>query len=169
MSVFGRRCFCTRFLGLVSAVALCGCFGGAPPKPKTVPVSGSVSYNGQPVVGATVTFLCDDAPRPARGVTDKDGKFQLSTFEINEGAVIGEHKITVVKDDPAKSAAAPVGPAAGADPSQLTQQYTKAMADPSFGKPASLLPVKYATLQDTTLHETVTAEGPNQFVLTLSD
>src|SRR5262245_54216591 len=82
-------------------VAGCGDSGG-PPKPKVYKVSGSVALDGAPVVGATVTFWCEESPKPATGITDKDGKFQLSTYDLNDGAIAGDHKITVVKDEAPK-------------------------------------------------------------------
>jgi hypothetical protein len=158
-------------IGAGCLVSVWGCGGGTPP-PKTYPVTGSVVYNNAPVVGATVTFMSDAAPRQAVGVTDKDGKFQLSTFAINDGAVAGEHKITVAKEEalPAGEQLAPTtGPGgAGVNPTQMIANYQKASeARKTEAKP--LVPTKYASIQTTTLKETVKAEGTNQFVLTLSD
>ncbi|MCH8830716.1 MAG: carboxypeptidase regulatory-like domain-containing protein, partial [Planctomycetes bacterium] len=48
-------------------------------RPDTIPVSGTVMYKGKPVEGATVTFRNPEASRPASGVTDSKGKFQLTT------------------------------------------------------------------------------------------
>lgn len=97
-----------------------GCGGGAAPdnRPKRTPASGTVTYNGSPVAGATVTL------RPtamegsgAAGMTDANGKFTLSTFESNDGALPGEYIVLVTKikvdtpqaavseDDPAYSGA----------------------------------------------------------------
>ncbi len=33
--------------------------------------------------------------RPAQGLTDAQGKFRLMTFDENDGAIIGEHKVGV--------------------------------------------------------------------------
>jgi hypothetical protein len=134
-------------------------------------VSGSVVYNNAPVVGATVTFMSDSAPRQAVGVTDKDGKFQLSTFAANDGAVAGDHKITVAKEDaPAQATGtAGGGPPSEEDrsPAKMVQQYQKAKEERKDTK--ALVPAKYSSMQSTPLKETVKADGTNLFVLQLSD
>jgi hypothetical protein len=61
------------------------------------PVRGQVTLDRKPVAGATVVFLCQGAPRPAVGTTDSSGNFQLTTFEPNDGAVVGTHVVTVKK------------------------------------------------------------------------
>ena len=87
------RFFAIALLG----VPLFGCGGES--LPKRVPVSGSVTYKGKAVEGATVGFLCEGAPRMASGITDKDGKFTLTTYEPNDGAIPGKHTVTVTKMD----------------------------------------------------------------------
>lgn len=73
-----------------------GCGNG---RPATYPVTGSVTYQGQPVVGAQVMFRAAGAPA-AEGTTDGTGKFSLMTFDPNDGAVLGKHRVTVVKKVP---------------------------------------------------------------------
>ena len=58
-------------------------------------VNGKVLYKGAPVTDATVTFMADGAPRAATGMTNMNGEFQLTTFDNNDGAIVGEHKVTV--------------------------------------------------------------------------
>jgi hypothetical protein len=83
-------------LALGACWLLGGCTG-APDRPATVPVRGSVSYQGKPVAGAAVAFLAKGAPRPAIGTTDAQGNFRLTTFTADDGAVPGEHLVTVEK------------------------------------------------------------------------
>src|SRR5690348_11817966 len=52
---------------------------------KTVPVSGKVLYNGQPVAGAKVAFLGDGNTLPALAITDKNGEFELTTRDAGDG------------------------------------------------------------------------------------
>ena len=59
-------------------------------RPSTVPVSGSITYNGVPVAGAVVTF----SPTVAGGfaasaVTDGRGNFILTTFAPKDGCCSG--------------------------------------------------------------------------------
>jgi hypothetical protein len=68
-----------------------------------VEVTGTVTYQGAPVEGARVMFH-SEAGRPATGTTDAEGRFELMTFEPRDGAIPGQHKVTVTKrvevDDP---------------------------------------------------------------------
>ncbi|MEO8497827.1 MAG: hypothetical protein ABI614_22400 [Planctomycetota bacterium] len=84
---------------LVSCI-LAGCGGSN--NPATAKVSGVVTYKGAPVGDAVVTFM-PTSGRPASGQTDAAGKFTLSTFGNNDGAVLGDHKISItpyLKDVP---------------------------------------------------------------------
>lgn len=145
-----------------------GCFGEGVETPDTVPVSGAVMYNGQPVPGATVSFMAEGAPRAATGVTNEAGEFQLSTFGANDGAIPGDHKITVTKVEQGETAAPP--DPSSSDPAALTQSYTEVMqVGGGSAGPNNLLPQKYASQTTSPLNETVTLDGPNQFVLQLTD
>jgi hypothetical protein len=89
----------SRKLSIASAVMigigvlLAGCSGSG--RPATAPVRGQVRYEGRPVANATVAFLCPGAPRLAVGTTDQSGNYQLTTYEENDGAIIGTHVVTV--------------------------------------------------------------------------
>jgi hypothetical protein len=62
------------------------------------PVTGKVLLNGQPAVGATVTFLRKDANRqhesPVQGVVQDDGSFTLAG-PGGPGALPGEYVVLV--------------------------------------------------------------------------
>jgi arylsulfatase A-like enzyme len=63
--------------------------------PRTVPVSGTITLDGQPLAGAQITFL-PKAGRPAAwDVTDATGRYELRTFASLPGAVPGEHMVTI--------------------------------------------------------------------------
>ena len=71
-----------------------GCGGNLPPR---TPVEGTVLYDGEPVAGASVTFTpVDDGPE-ASAATGPDGRFKLSTYKKGDGAVLGKHRVTVIK------------------------------------------------------------------------
>ena len=79
----------TGLTALLFAAAACNS-----PRPP-VPVSGTVTLDGKPVEGATVTFhlIGDDKEgRPATGQTDKAGAFRLKTGN-EDGARPGEYKV----------------------------------------------------------------------------
>jgi hypothetical protein len=81
------------FLGLM--MAACGCGGGS----RTVPVSGQVKLDGQPLADAHVFFRPDSKepyPGPASyGKTDAQGRFTLRTVDDQDGAVVGPHKVRI--------------------------------------------------------------------------
>lgn len=74
-----------------------GC-GGAPEAAAklstTVPVSGLVTYKGNPLTRGTVVFE-PDAGRPAHGAIQPDGHYTLSTFKDGDGAVEGTHRVSI--------------------------------------------------------------------------
>ncbi|MCG6157359.1 carboxypeptidase-like regulatory domain-containing protein [Rubinisphaera margarita] len=65
-------------------------------RPSTVPVTGLVTLDGTPVADASVTFY-PDSGRPATGRTDAEGIYTLTTFETGDGAVPGEHRVSISK------------------------------------------------------------------------
>jgi len=80
----------SRLLGcawLALSVVGCGGNGG----PKTFPVSGALTFRGQPVPKAVVTFIPQNG-RPAAGITNDQGEFTLPA-----GAVAGMHKVTIAE------------------------------------------------------------------------
>jgi len=65
--------------------------------PSLVRTEGEVKLDGQPVEGATVTFVSDaDPAKIYGGFTDASGKFSLSTGD-KAGIPAGSYKVTVVK------------------------------------------------------------------------
>lgn len=79
---------------LILTAGLAGCGG------RTHPVSGRVVFkeDGKPAVGGTVEFepLDSSAKVSAKGVIDGDGRFQLTTYSANDGAIVGEHRVLVI-------------------------------------------------------------------------
>src|SRR5262249_8325025 len=69
---------------------LAGCNRG----PKMLPVSGKVIYNGRPLEFGVVMFQ-PPSGQPAQGQIQPDGTFTLSTYRLNDGAVVGKHKVRV--------------------------------------------------------------------------
>jgi hypothetical protein len=52
-------------------------------------------YKGQPLTKGTVTFEPDGAGKEATGEIQADGTFVLSTYKKDDGAVLGNHRVTV--------------------------------------------------------------------------
>lgn len=83
------------FVAMLAAfgLALPGC---GPKYPETFPVSGTVTLDGKPVAGAAVVFTPEEGHQ-ATGTTDDSGRFELSTFQLGDGALPGPHRVTVAK------------------------------------------------------------------------
>jgi len=126
------------------ALWLCGCVdhSSAGSAPKTVQVAGVVKYHGEPVEGATITFNPPTKPgdvklRAAFGVTDGQGRFQLTTVSSNDGAIPGDYLVTVSKQTS-------VGRAP--DPTDEEKDYVPPEENESKAAPVAvtLIPAKYA-------------------------
>jgi len=76
-------------------VSGCGPSSSAEPV-TTVPVKGKVTYKGQPLVRGTIRFQPDGAGREASAEIQADGTYALSTAKEGDGAVPGNHRVTVV-------------------------------------------------------------------------
>lgn len=73
---------------------------------KVYPVQGKVVVNGAPAAGARVVFypVSDDLKKPGmpvpEGTTDAEGLYHLQSYKSNDGAPIGEFKVTVHWPEP---------------------------------------------------------------------
>ena len=83
--------------GAVLIVLCCLVAVGCSRGPQPVPVSGTVSYQGQRLVNGFVMFNLAERGegRPARGRIGEDGSFSMSTFEPGDGVMPAEYIITV--------------------------------------------------------------------------
>lgn len=96
-------------LFFVSALILASSAGcGGSSGPKTVPVTGTVTLDGTPVAGATVTFspTVTDGGRTSVGVTDNEGKFSLLAAGAGAGVVPGSYMVGISKTSGAATPAA---------------------------------------------------------------
>ncbi|NOY42734.1 MAG: carboxypeptidase regulatory-like domain-containing protein [Planctomycetes bacterium] len=126
--------------GLIGGCLCIGCGDGRSPR---MPVSGTVTYQGKLIEHASVTFFPQGA-RSATGRTDAEGRFELTTFGLNDGAVEGNYRVTVVK-------------------TKITNP-----ADP-YSDRVQLLPKQYAKAASSPLSAEVSSGGDNHFVLDLID
>jgi hypothetical protein len=92
---------------LVALLAACGCSSSS--GPKLAPVSGVVRYKGQPIKDIAVVFHAPEGLL-ASGITDAEGKFQLSTISPGDGAPVGEQQVTFVYKDPTENVDPPPSP-----------------------------------------------------------
>lgn len=141
----------------VAAVAVfaSGCSSEKRGDPNGRPVSGTVTYNGAPVAGASVTFRSPTAS--AFGITDAEGKYKLTTA-AGDKVSLGQYQVSISKKDtppppPASDSATYVPP----DPNAVPVA------------PKDLLPPKYADAATSQLTASVTADGKNEFDFPLTD
>jgi hypothetical protein len=128
--------------------------------PDTAPVTGTVTYNGSPVEGATLTFSPASGGYAALGLTDASGNFTLKTPWGSEGAVPGSYKVAISKT-------AVEGAAAGE-----AEEVEMVIEEPEKATPAKIaegLPEKYKSAATSELTAEVKAEGPNTFAFELTD
>jgi hypothetical protein len=78
---------------LVVAATLTGCGRGR----DTARVSGIVTLDDKPLAGAAVLFMPVEGGVPGRAATKHDGSFSLSTFEQEDGALVGRYRVAVSK------------------------------------------------------------------------
>lgn len=109
--------------------------------PKTYQVTGTLTVNGKPVDQATLVFLPSAADGyPATGITDADGKYQLTTFTAGDGAVPGDYTIKVSKFKYSETSASATQVYASSEEELAAYQLDEGSAAP----PKSLLPPRYA-------------------------
>lgn len=80
------------FAVLCTVGTLAGCDDG---KPQRVPVSGTVLIDGKPLTLGTVRMYPASGGRPASGEIGPDGRFSMTTFQLNDGAVVGENRVEI--------------------------------------------------------------------------
>jgi len=102
------------------------------------PVTGKVTLDGKPIEGAMVSFHMIDDPgaRPGAGLTNADGEFQVTTWKISDGGLVGKHRVTISK------VMSPMSPG---------------------GDEYELFPAEYVSVERTKLEVEVTKLGDNRF------
>jgi len=121
------------------ALAAIGC--GKSDKPKTAPVSGTVTMEGKPLEGAVVTFYgVTGRLSPASGTTNAQGYYELG-FAGNKGAEPGMYNVVIAHYTNADGTPIKADKESGMDVEQLIQQ----------GKAIQDLPATYSDLPQTVL------------------
>ncbi|RUL88306.1 hypothetical protein [Tautonia sociabilis] len=119
-----RRSFSKLGLAVALAVVAPGCGSSGPEMAR---VSGTVTYQGQPLESGSVSFISTDPERAnAVGTIGPDGSYELQTREPNDGAELGEYKIAISDIDPEAMNSALPG-----EPVPLTSKLPQKYQDPS--------------------------------------
>jgi hypothetical protein len=74
--------------------AFTGCSDG---RPTRVPVSGTVLIDGKPLKQGNIKFV-PSGGRPSAGQIGADGKFVLTCYDGNDGAIPGSHRVQVASN-----------------------------------------------------------------------
>jgi hypothetical protein len=156
-------------MGLVAALpVITGC---APSKSVgAVKATGTVTFDGKPLEGATVSFIPDgEGGRNAAGLTDAQGNFRLTTLEPGDGAMPGKYKVTVTKKDSDPNAYVPP---ASQEEGMKRAAAEAAKANSGFYKGVTpvkdLLPERYNSDKTSGLSAEVKSGGDNNFTFPLT-
>jgi len=152
-----------QILGLVCVFVVVGCGeSGDGDRADRVAVTGTVTYNGTPVEGATVAFVPQGADTAgATGRTDASGRYELTTFEPGDGAVPGSYKVKIAKTV-----------VAGVPQGDVEVDLDASGAEdeaPEAAEVEQSLPDKYQNEETSGLTAEVTADGDNEFSFELTD
>jgi hypothetical protein len=125
------------------SAAFAGCGGGGI---DTYAVNGHVKFaNGKPLHGGIIEFQPVGEQKgkiSARGQIQPDGSFQMSTFELHDGVIAGDHRVLII----------PPMPPGKIDPTRL---------------PKPVIHKRYERYETSGLEFTVTPDGTNTFEITV--
>lgn len=98
------RFFVVQLVLLLTATA--GCSKGF--EKEVAPVTGTVTCDGEPVTDGLVIFTPRVIPgedvkntgKTATGLIKSDGSYVLTTYDTDDGAIIGDHDVRIYKPTP---------------------------------------------------------------------
>ena len=158
VGVVGTRCLTLAVVVALGAIGLAGCGGST--MPKIYPATGTVTWKGEPLADATVSFV-PSVGAPSDGKTDAQGKFAIMTNGM-PGARAGACKVTVSKF----AGAAPSMPAAPKPEDMMKMYEKKKKGEVEKGE----IPAKFGRPDTSGLSAEVTTEGAkNVFTFDLKD
>lgn len=102
--MFRRACSCGSSVSFVALLLLSVSGCGKDAAFDVAPVHGMVTIDGVPLGGGRIVFAPVAAGqvnsgKVAHGRLDANGGFTLSTYGENDGAVVGEHWVTIFRRD----------------------------------------------------------------------
>lgn len=84
---------CHLLLFVTLSLSVTGC--GSDDRIETANVSGLVTYNGEPLRIGSLLFVPVAGGPTAEGNIDADGNFTMGTYELEDGAILGQHKVMI--------------------------------------------------------------------------
>ncbi len=145
-------------VAIVSALSVAGCGGSDTTRPSLAKVSGVVTYKGKPVNKGSVIFTPvlgkgGETGQVATSMLGEDGSFALTTFDTEDGAILGQHIMTIE--------------ARTEDLNQLNKPGPNGEIAYILPKPS--VPSKYTNPESSPLRYTVEADKENHFLVELKD
>ena len=137
---------------IANSIALALMAGCGPDRPETAPVSGRITLGGQPVATGRIIFYPEQG-RSAIGAIGPEGVYTLTTFEPGDGALLGEHQVTI-------QATKVTGPAM---PSSFEEELRQGGSGRAASVPAAvqwIVPQEYSRRESSPLRAEV-ARGQN--------
>lgn len=137
---------------VVSAV---GCGGGD--RVEVYPVSGTVMYEGKPMVGGGSIAFVPTTPRPGKtagGEIRADGTYELSTYSPGDGSIPGDFRVVVTQVVETEPESTPDSDGSGS--AQPTPNAATVVDQ------ADRIPQVYADHRNSPLTATVEATSANQ-------
>ncbi|WP_339727936.1 carboxypeptidase-like regulatory domain-containing protein [uncultured Gimesia sp.] len=163
------------FLSLTVLSIVVGCSSDTPDIPDTASVSGTVTYKGEPLKGASIVFsntAVKPTAKPAanatiNAITDESGQFELKSYfgarTERKGVIPGTYKVTLLKMVPPGKMTAAEYQAKVTAANQIVSGggvLTQAQTPPELQQ---LLPRQYSDVTASKLEATVVADQENQF------
>ncbi|QDU26469.1 hypothetical protein ETAA8_15470 [Anatilimnocola aggregata] len=81
-------------LAVIPVIALTLLSTGCDSRSRRVPIAGTVLIDGKPLAGGTIAVVPSN-DRPAISMIDQQGRFQLTTYDDFDGAILGEHPVEI--------------------------------------------------------------------------
>jgi hypothetical protein len=148
------RQVCGWLAAMAVFMSVVGCGGGD--RVEVYPVSGTVMYEGKPMVGGGSIAFVPTTPRPGKtagGEIRPDGTYQLSTYSPGDGSIPGEFRVVITQVVETEPDAMPDSDGSGsAQPTPSTNAVN----------PADRIPQVYSDHRNSPLTATVEATSANQ-------
>ncbi|QDV49668.1 hypothetical protein Enr17x_16890 [Gimesia fumaroli] len=129
-------------------LTMSGCGDG---RPARATVTGNVSYNGKPLSIGSLVFIPIGGGPPAQGKVNRDGVYEMGTFEETDGVIPGDYKVMITA----------LTSSGGSGLPEDTVSANEA--------PVSVIPEWYGDLEKSGLQVTVKADEENKIDFPLTD
>ena len=85
------------FISLSLVLVLSGC-SDEPERDPTIKIHGKITYKGEALKRGTIVFFPEGGKKIATSEIDEDGTYTLTTYQSNDGALPGEHQVTITSE-----------------------------------------------------------------------